>query len=167
MDALIRKIVIPVDFSPASQRAARFGCNLAHNLGAHVYLIHVIEADTLNVPRGTFVHQASAEARADLALLAQQVHGGNRLTTEIRVGAVAANIAGAAKAYGADMVVMATHGRSGLPHLLFGSVAEDVIRKVTCPVLVMRDAGQVRVHHAAAARDQQPQEAELCSLGQS
>jgi nucleotide-binding universal stress UspA family protein len=167
MDALIRKIVIPVDFSPASQRAARFGCGLAHNLGAHVYLIHVIETDAVNGRHATCVDHVYGEAHADIASLAQRLHCGNHLTTEIRVGGVAANIAGAARAYGADMIVMATHGRSGLPHLLFGSVAEEVIRKVTCPVLVMRDSGQVRVHHAAAVRDHQPQEVELCSVGQS
>ena len=66
--------------------------------------------------------------------------------TEVRTGSIDEAITSAVTAYGVDLIVMATHGRSGVPHLLFGSVAEQVIRTASCPVLVMRDSGKVRVH---------------------
>ena len=82
--------------------------------------------------------------------LAARSARGRSLTTEIRTGRIAEEIANAAVAYGADLVVMSTHGRTGLPHLLMGSVAEEVIRIAPCPVLVMKDSGKVRVHHGGS-----------------
>ena len=61
------------------------------------------------------------------------------VTTEIRGGPASDGITNAAAAAGADLIVMSTHGRSGLPHLLLGSVAERVVRSANCPVLVVRE----------------------------
>ena len=143
MQTSIRKIVIPVDFSAASERAARYGCALAKSLGAHVYLIHVIEDAPSDRP--------GRDARSQLILLADRLDAFDRMTTEVRLGRAAEAITSAVTAYGADLVVMATHGRTGLSHLVHGSVAEEVIRTVACPVLVLRGCGSVQVHQAAAA----------------
>jgi nucleotide-binding universal stress UspA family protein len=86
--------------------------------------------------------------RDELAKLRQQL-GCAQITIEARSGDIDEEITNAVIAYGADLIVMATHGRSGVPHLLFGSVAERVIRTASCPVLVMRDSGKVRVHTPA------------------
>jgi nucleotide-binding universal stress UspA family protein len=69
-----------------------------------------------------------------------------RVTTEVRSGAIAESIGKAVLDYGADLVVMSTHGRTGLSHLLMGSVAEKVIKTARCPVLAIRDCGQVHTH---------------------
>ena len=150
----IRKIVIPVDFSASSEHAARFGCALAQKLGAHVYLIHVVDdrngtshrlADVSGSPRRPYL-----EAKSAIQLVAERLGSDVQLTTEIRTGPVDEAIRSAVVAYGGDLVVMATHGRSGIPHLVFGSIAEEVIRTAPCPVLVMRDSGRVAVHQPSA-----------------
>lgn len=150
MNSDIKKIIVPVDFSAPSEAAARFACDLARKLAAHVYLIHV-------APTPAFVtHRADAAAEpprsemawARLARLRQQL-GATQITTEVRTGAVDEAITGAVVAYGADLIVMGTHGRSGLPHLVFGSVAEQLIRAAPCPVLAMRDSGGIRVRTPA------------------
>ena len=149
MDVVIKKIVIPVDFSAASERAARYGCALAHSLDARVYLIHVAEpsvADSMDS-----LQRACAAARTELAAFARRLEATAPLITEVRIGRVAESITKAVKAYGGDLVVMGTHGRTGLSHLMYGSVAEEVIRTVTSPVLVLRESGSVRMHQAPAA----------------
>ena len=163
MDSLIQKIILPVDFSPASERAARFGCTLARSLGAHVYLIHVVDAATSKGPMadvsGSDRHRY-LEARTAIADLAARIGRGAQVTTEVRIGPVDAGITSAVIAYGADLVVMSTHGRTGLPHLLFGSVAEQVIRTALCPVLVMCESGKVRMHRAAVESSETTQAAQ-------
>lgn len=143
MDTLIKKIIVPVDFSVSSERAARFAFSLAHHLRAHVYLIHVLNGE----PAGRASHLVRCrDASTSMSGFVARIGRGRALTSEIRTGAVAEEIASAVRAYGGDLVVMATHGRTGLPHLLMGSVAEEVIRVAACPVLVMKDSGKVRVH---------------------
>lgn len=160
MDRMIQKIVVPVDFSPASIRAARYAWRMASHFGAFVYLIHVMEIPAnpdgpFGLPSAQtakpieFLHQ---DARARLSAIADQLGASPGLVaTEVRHGAIAENLAEAARHYGADLVVMSTHGRTGLSHLLMGSVAEQVIRAAHCPVLVLRDSGQVQVHRQPAA----------------
>jgi nucleotide-binding universal stress UspA family protein len=70
---------------------------------------------------------------------------GGRISQEVRPGFPSEVITAAATDLGADLVVMSTHGRTGLSHLLLGSVAERVIRSTVCPVLVVRDRGEVAV----------------------
>ena len=149
MDVAIKKIVIPVDFSAAAEQAARYGCALARSLQARVYLIHVIEP-SLTATRESQDHDA-VQARAALAALGRQLDAEGRLITEVRIGSIASNITKAVVAYGGDLVVMGTHGRTGLSHLVHGSVAEEVIRTVPVPVLVLRESGGVRMHQSPLA----------------
>ena len=147
MNPDIKRIIVPIDFSAPSEAAARFACDLARRLGANLYLIHVIASPAV-VPHGAGVSVAAPAwevARAGLATLRRHL-GSAEITTEVRTGSIDEAITSAVTAYGVDLIVMATHGRSGVPHLLFGSVAEQVIRTASCPVLVMRDSGKVRVH---------------------
>ena len=130
MSSLIQKIVVPIDFSDASEHAARYACTLARNLGSSVYLIHVLE-QPVRGPVSTFEAGGTGErlyrgARERLAALAGRL-GALRITTEVRSGKVAEEINDCAIAYGADLVVMSTRGLTGLPHLLLGSVAEHVV----------------------------------------
>ena len=118
MSSLIQKIVVPIDFSDASEHAARYACTLARNLGSSVYLIHVLE-QPVRGPVSTFEAGGAGErlyrgARERLGALAGRL-GALRITTEVRSGKVAEEINDCAIAYGADLVVMSTRGLTGLP----------------------------------------------------
>ena len=142
MSSSIRKICVPTDFSDASERAVTYALALARGFGASLYLIHVLKD-----------HARYHTARTTLAETAAALDDGlGGIATEVRIGDVAESIGEAARHYGADLVVMATHGRTGLSHAISGSVAEDVIRTACCPVLVLRDSGTVRVHRGSSAR---------------
>lgn len=136
MTSEIRRIAVPTDFSPESERAVAYAAALARRMGSALYLVHVLkDLDSFH------------EARERLSTLASRLAlGTRRLTLDVRTGEPAESIAEAAERYGADLVVMATHGRTGLAHMVSGSVAEEVIRNADCPVLVLRDSGTVRVH---------------------
>ena len=150
MNTPIRSILVPTDFSASSDRAIDYASALAGSLGATVHLIHVLDplvsAQMPWEPLATETetrHEGLYQAgRVKLGMLAaaleQQLV---RATSEVRSGTPSAEIINAALDYAADLVVMATHARSGLPHLLLGSVAEHVIRHTTCPVLVVREDG--------------------------
>jgi universal stress protein A len=139
------QIVVPTDFSAGSRLAVDYAIALAKRLDASVHLVHVIEDPNV---AGLFT-----EAYIDLELLRKERrcdarHRMNgllgelrapRITDEIAGGPVAQAIAGIAADRHADVIVMGTHGRTGLAHVLVGSVAEQVIRIATCPVLTVRE----------------------------
>ncbi len=164
MEPQIQKILVPVDFSEASERAAAYAAALARRLGASIHLIHVVESSPLNRRPYDFEPDTPAvrerlyqEGRAHLIALAARVASGTRrVSVEVRRGDAVANITAAEIDYGADLVIMSTHGRSGWSHLLLGSVAEQVIRIARCPVLVIRDPVQAQLHN--------PQEVESLQL---
>jgi nucleotide-binding universal stress UspA family protein len=139
MTSEISRIVVPTDFSPESEKAVAYAAALARRMGSALYLVNVLEdADGYH------------DARARLAALASRLAiGTRRVALDVRPGSPAEAIAEAAQRYGADLVVMATHGRTGLSHVVAGSVAEDVIRRAECPVLVLRGSGTVRFHRPA------------------
>jgi nucleotide-binding universal stress UspA family protein len=154
MTPTIRKILLPVDFSVPSERAAGYAAVLARSLGASIHLVHALENPA--IPAGPWRfdprHEADRrerlyhEARTRLAAVAATLRDGERrVSAEVRIGHAADEITEAAVDYGCDLIVMATHGRSGLPHLLMGSVAEAVIRRAACPVLTVRQSGAAQV----------------------
>jgi nucleotide-binding universal stress UspA family protein len=144
----IHSILVPTDFSVASDRAVDYARALAGRLGASVHLVHVL--DRLLTPEIAWAGPAAAaaaiherryqEGRLMLTVVAETLEEADVPTTsEVRSGTPAAEIIQAAVDYGADLIVMATHGRTGLSHLVLGSVAEHVIRHARCPVLAVRD----------------------------
>jgi len=144
--SIVRKILVPTDFSDASDQAVEYGARLACALGATVYLVHVVEDTYAMHGAWDYYVRDTAEildrqadiARSKLADAAVPLEKrGLQVATEARLGSAADEIVLAAQHYGADLIVMATHGRSGLPHLLLGSVAERVIRHATCPVVAV------------------------------
>ena len=140
-----KQILVPTDFSSGSRLAVDYALRLARKLGANVHLLHVVEDPSV---AGLFT-----EAYVDMALIRKERrcdarHRMNgllgslqapRISDEIASGPVAQTIAGIAADCGADFIVMGTHGRTGLAHVLVGSVAEQVIRIATCPVLTVRE----------------------------
>jgi universal stress protein A len=147
MTPAFKQILVPTDFSNGSRFAIEYAVELARRLNASIHVVHVVEDPTI---AGLFT-----EAYVDLSLIRKERrcdarHRMNALLTslraarvtvtdEIAAGPVAPTIAGIAADRDADFIVMGTHGRTGLAHVLVGSVAEHVIRIAGCPVLTVRE----------------------------
>jgi nucleotide-binding universal stress UspA family protein len=147
----IQRVLIPTDFSPASALAFEYGLDLARRNRAAVHLLHVIDDSTLTTayPDGFFVELPGlrvmliGEASRQLGELVKQAEAaGITPTFEVLIGRPAGAIAEAAAARDSDLIVMGTHGRSGLAHLMLGSVAERVIRLAPCAVLTVRETAR-------------------------
>jgi nucleotide-binding universal stress UspA family protein len=158
----ITNILVPVDFSPHAELALRYATTLARRLGAGVGLVHVVEDPFLtgawiseiyvpNVPE--LLTDLIAGAERHLAVLKESAAAeGVTARTAVITGRPAEAIVEHAEAGGFDLIVMGTHGRTGLAHVMMGSVAERVVRKAPCPVLTVRatDAAETREQSAAA-----------------
>ena len=144
-------ILVPTDFSDPSDAALEYARALAARFGASLHLLHVVEpasvpgpldADVFSGESGLTQEKLFEDAKARLAHRAASAgSSGLRVSTEIIVGRSARSIVDYAKARGMHLIVMGTHGRSGMAHLLMGSVAEKVVRNAPCPVLTVRSLG--------------------------
>lgn len=145
----LKTILVPTDFSDASSAALDYAKSLAGAFGASIHLVHVME-DLLAHAWSAEVYVASMpnlreeiekEARERLATM---VTDEERRTLRVETALVAGNpfleIIRYAKANDVDLIVMGTHGRGAIAHILLGSVAEKVVRKSPCPVLTVRQA---------------------------
>lgn len=140
------EILCPVDFSDTSERAIAYAARVARALGGRVRLAHVvpIPVPAVPVPEIGFSQelvtmpseQLLRDARASLARLAQQ-HDLVDPALEVVTGSAPREILRIARESGASMIVMGSHGRTGLAHLLLGSVAERVMRGAHVPVTVV------------------------------
>lgn len=141
----ITHILVPADFSPASDAALAWATDLAQQYGARVSLLHVVTdpravgmwTPEVYVPANAETQERllrEARERLERALPADE-RSRFAVTIDARLGDVAENILEAAREQHVDLIVMGTHGRHGLAHLLLGSVAERVLRDATCPVL--------------------------------
>ena len=145
----IKKILIAVDASEYSQKAAQYGMGLAQQLDAEVALIHVDEFPMMTNVGGDpilgdqmIVLPELAEIQKDSAthLLEQMVadYGeGLTATKIIKSGDIKSEILETAKSWDASIIVMGTHGRTGLDHFLLGSMAESITRHSDCPVMIV------------------------------
>jgi nucleotide-binding universal stress UspA family protein len=136
---ILKNILVATDFEPASDAALTYGRALARTFGARLHLLHVAEND--------FLRPSVTNPQVLKAGIARQLNG--RLTAEDRAdrGACATltvsdrpadTITRYATHEHIDLIVMGTHGRTGVTHLLMGSVAEHVVRTAPCPVLTVR-----------------------------
>ena len=145
MATTIRSILVATDFSPASSGALEYGRLLARQFGASLHLVHVVDDPLLAAAWSeAYAFDTSAlrerlreGAEAEVARIAATVPGVH-VTTEIIIGSPARALIGRSAEPDIDLVVMGTHGRSGVPHLLLGSVAERVVRGAHAPVLTVR-----------------------------
>lgn len=161
---MFTRILVPTDFSAHSDAALEYARALAARFGASMHLLHVI-GDPLvptvigAVPEMYFGPEAPAtrmvlleEARARLARrLTHADRQSHHATSEVLFGSPAYTIAEYADVNGYDLIVMGTHGRTGLAHVLMGSVAEKVVRTASCPVLTVRGAVEPRLAGADRA----------------
>lgn len=143
----IRSILAPTDFSAHSERAVRYACGLAERLGAELHLLHVLSEilpagpDPLLMPvmPPEYYEENEERARETLGRLLQPDWGSPRsVVTTVRWGSPVEAIVAYAADLKVDMIVIATHGRTGLSHVLLGSVAERIVREAPCPVLTIR-----------------------------
>jgi len=140
----LKKILVPTDFSEHSSKAMRYGAELAAKFGAELHLLHVIETTTGMFDEGAFfppVTEAELEAAAikQVDSLKLDVTGQLKIIRRAKHGHPFVEIIRYAKDSEIDLIVIGTHGRGAIAHMLLGSVAEKVVRKAACPVLVVRD----------------------------
>ncbi len=140
----IKKILVPVDFSESSLAALDHAIELSRALGASLEIPCVVEPFTYAPLAGPAVDLSAIRqeqeriARHHLTALEGQLAKRRvRCRAELRLGTPYRTIVERATKLPADLVVMGTQGRSGLSHLLVGSVAERVVRSATCPVLTV------------------------------
>lgn len=147
----IRKILVPTDFSTCAEYALRYAVDMARALGAEVRICHASARPDYQVPN--LVSPAMAAAAASMVDQLQQVFAAAEHEVQDLVdrhrgdgvpisgtnadGEIDEAITHEAKAWGADMIVIGSHGRRGVSRILLGSVAERVVRHAPCPVLVV------------------------------
>ena len=137
----IRTILHPTDFADASLPAFRYACNLARDNGARLVVLHVFEpipplmVHGLILPTDTEHTRWTAREQLHNLRPADRAVDYDRL---LRDGSPTETILDVAREVGAELIVMGTHGRSGLSRLLLGSVAENVLRGASCPVLFVK-----------------------------
>jgi nucleotide-binding universal stress UspA family protein len=141
------RILLPIDFSPSSQAALEMAADLAHHFHAELWLVNVIPmfpTTTLPdvIPEATFLREARAFAEVHLAKCnAALLAKGVKSTSSVEIGNdVASAILEVVEREHIDMVVITTHGISGWHPLIFGSIAEKVVKLVQCPLLLLRSA---------------------------
>jgi len=145
----LKTVLLPTDFSDFSAEATKYACAFADQFGAELHLLHVLDLVEaiapefgmgLALPSRTAVSNKAVEnalsdvlddAWADSHQVVQAVVNGPPFLEIIKY----------ARKHNIDLIVMGTHGRSGLVHVLMGSVAEKVVRKAPCPVLTVRPEG--------------------------
>jgi len=136
----VRTILHLTDFSEPSQYALGLACALARDYGARLIVLHVAEVPTVAYGEGVVPpnpEELRAAAQEQLDRL-QVPHGNVRAERRLEQGDVITEILRVAQEAHADLIVLGTHGRTGLGRLLMGSVAEQVVRRAVCPVLTVK-----------------------------
>jgi len=148
----LKKILVPIDFSNVSKDALPYAVLLAGHYGAELVLLHIVEKFPIDyLLGGELAKQTTVpmqkQAEVDLERMAGIVSKGTgmKTTVVVRDGKPFEEICHASKTVGADMIVLTTHGYTGLKHVWLGSTAERVLRHAPCPVLVVRELSHRRV----------------------
>lgn len=143
-------LLVPIDFSPYADAALEYAITLGSKLQARLTLLHVIQSMALGgtdmgvaLPY-TYLQDLEAELRESLAGYVKRVtDAGLHAESSLVHGVPFQEILDTARTQQVDLIVMGTHGRTGLRHVLMGSVAEKVVRLAPCPVLVTRQPAPV------------------------
>jgi nucleotide-binding universal stress UspA family protein len=147
-DVMFNRILVPTDFSPPSDAALEYARAVAARFGASLHLLHVV-GDPFRAAYATEVYVKEVEGLRDDLLADGVARLRDRLqssdmqelgaTTAAVIGTPAGSIVEYAGGHDIDLIIMGTHGRGGMSHLLMGSVAERVVRTAPCPVLTVRE----------------------------
>jgi nucleotide-binding universal stress UspA family protein len=144
----IRSILLPTDFSDCASYALGYAASLARTFGSSIVCVHVIEpmvptvgysGMTEPLPIADIADQLENSAERELPKLGgREEFAGLEVEEVIAHGEAAAEIVRVAKDKNVDLIVISSHGRTGLGRILFGSTAEAVVRHASCPVLVVK-----------------------------
>ena len=140
----LKRVLVPLDFSPPSQRAMRFALEWATIFEAEICLLHVIEPTAAvgefgTVPMGAIQPDIPGRARTALRELAcKEFPNAMPVRVMVRKGNASDQITAAARELSADLIIIASHGHTGLKRVVLGSTAELVARHAPCPVLILR-----------------------------
>ena len=142
----IKNIICPVDFSEGSSRAVAYALTLARGVEAELHIIHSYQLPLYALPDGglvagpEYVQQVSNASQSSLDALVEKLDSGDVvIKTHLTEGVPHIEIARLTTELDGQLVVMGTHGRTGLKHMLMGSVAERVVRTSEQPVLTIRE----------------------------
>jgi nucleotide-binding universal stress UspA family protein len=147
MTASFKSILVPTDFSDTSTEALKHATLLAETFQATLHLLHVVEKPHLAVGGAELMTFSARElvgrvVRAAEKQMAELVAPQPTLTSAVEVGTPFATIVRYAREKHIELIVMGTHGRGGVGHLLLGSVTERVVRSAPCPVMTVRHPGR-------------------------
>jgi len=142
----LHRILVPTDFSQHSRKAVTYAKAFAEKFGAEIILLHVFQDLAVFQPEAVAVaptvqpvEEFLTAARNSLARMIQENDLGKfKVQAEVREGAPADEIVRFAAEKNVDLIMVGTHGRGWLAHVLLGSVTDKVVRKAPCPVLVVR-----------------------------
>lgn len=142
----LKKILVPHDFSDYSLHALKYAVTLAEHFKSELLVLHVVEP--IVYPADFSFGQVSIPAMEEeirkhseeqlSELVTNEIPKDAKVTTIIKVGKPFAEIIDVAKRENIDLIVISSHGRTGMDHVLFGSTADKVVRKAPCPVLTIR-----------------------------
>ncbi|HKH73362.1 MAG TPA: universal stress protein [Vicinamibacterales bacterium] len=161
MTESLNRILVPIDFSAHSEKAIRYATTLANKFGARLSLLHVIEDPFVtgawqaevfvpNIPE--LLNDLIKASETQMAGRKQQLAAhGFLVETLVITGRPASAIVEQASDGRFDLIVMGTHGHTGLAHAFLGSVAERVVQKAPCPVLTVREAAPATAKVGSAA----------------
>lgn len=146
---MFKKILCPVDFSKFTEEVIAYAADIAKQYGAELHVLHVIPNLTYFTPYESFLTPENLvavekniqnEVERDFGKILK--HVGMEIKKVVKTGVAFVEIIDYAKSEGIDLIVMGTHGRSGIEHILIGNVAEKVVRKSPCPVMTIRPKGK-------------------------
>lgn len=151
---IVQRILFPTDFSELSQAAEKSACDMADKFGAELHVLHVLHDFFLIMPQTAAALLIPPKALDDVINHAeveiQKVPpmawaSGKKVVRVVRIGTTHDTIVQYANENAIDLIVLGTHGRTGLPHVLLGSVAERVVQHASCSVLTVRPDRPVKV----------------------
>ncbi len=142
----IRSILVPIDFSVHSKKALKYAVPLAEKFGASLHLVYVVEPTIYPADLGFgqvvlpgVEEELREKGEGELqALMGREIGKRLKATSAVRTGNPHQEILREADEKGVDLIVVATHGHSGVEHMLFGSTADRVVRRSKVPVLIIR-----------------------------
>ena len=147
MELGIKRVLVPIDFSDYSKSSLKYAVNFVKQLNAELFLIYVVEPviyppdfslGQIAIP--TVDLEMDKRAIEELNKLAQkEIPSDLKVKTIVKTGKPFIEIIETAAEENIDLIIIATHGHTGVEHILFGSTAEKVVRKAPCPVLTIRE----------------------------
>ncbi len=147
MEPNISRVLVPIDFSDYSKNALKYAVNFVKHFQAELFLIYVVEP-VIYPPDFSMGQIAVPSVDIDMdkrafeelnKLANQEIPAQIKVKSIVKTGKPFIEIIETAKEVDIDLIIIATHGHTGMEHILFGSTAEKVVRKAPCPVLTLRE----------------------------